>query len=69
MALAGQSGIASEERQLESADVLTADEVFITGTTREITPVSSIDETAIGSGAPGPITSQLMAAFQASARS
>lgn len=57
-------GIETDERQLESADVLSADEVFITGTTREITPVNSVDETAIATGAPGPITLRLMAEFK-----
>jgi len=64
IAMARSIAIETDERQLESADVLTADEVFITGTTREITPVKSIDETPIGIGAPGPITRRLMAEFK-----
>jgi branched-chain amino acid aminotransferase len=38
--------------------------VFITGTTREITPVRAIDERVIGSGRPGPITLRLLSAFR-----
>lgn len=68
MTLAGEQGIPCEERQLAPEDVLGADEVFITGTTREITPVAAIDETPIGGGKPGRITTQLMTAFQASTR-
>jgi branched-chain amino acid aminotransferase len=38
--------------------------VFITGTTREITPVRTIDDDVIGTGSPGPITRQLLATFR-----
>ena len=40
-----------------------ADEAFITGTTRELSPVVRIDERVIGSGKPGPITLDLLAAL------
>lgn len=68
LSLARELGIPAEERQLESSDMLGAAEVFITGTTREITPVSTIDDTTIGASTPGPVTSRLMAAFLASTR-
>lgn len=41
-----------------------ADEVFITGTTVEVTPVISIDQQAIHTGKPGEITRKLQAAFE-----
>lgn len=44
--------------------LLTADEVFITGTTVEITPVTIIDQQKIADGAAGPITRLLQAAFE-----
>jgi D-alanine transaminase len=44
--------------------LLTADEVFITGTTVEITPVIAIDQQKIADGAIGPITKQLQGAFE-----
>ncbi len=40
-----------------------SDEVFMTGTAAEITPVRSVDRKAIGQGAPGPVTQRLRQAF------
>jgi branched-chain amino acid aminotransferase len=45
-------------------EVLSADEVFLTGTAAEIIGVSQIDDTVIGSGKVGPITSQLSTEFK-----
>ena len=36
-----------------------ADEVFLTGTASEVTPVRSVDRIAVGDGKPGPVTRQL----------
>ena len=41
-----------------------ADEMFITSTTREILPVTSIDGRAVGSSHPGPVTRALADAFR-----
>ncbi len=41
-----------------------ADEVFITGTTVEVTPVISVDGLKIADGARGPVTLQLQDAFE-----
>ena len=40
-----------------------ADEVFVTGTAAELTPVREIDNRRIGTGAPGPITRLLQDTF------
>ncbi|MFZ5517124.1 MAG: D-amino-acid transaminase [Candidatus Zhuqueibacterota bacterium] len=40
-----------------------ADELFIAGTTVEITPVVRVDDWTVGDGQPGPITKKLQAAF------
>ena len=63
--LARTSGIATDEPLLRPEDVATADEVFITSTTREITPVSAIDGHVVGGGSPGPVTRRLMDLFRA----
>ncbi len=39
------------------------DEVFLTGTAAEITPVREVDDRKIGAGKPGPITQRLQKAF------
>jgi len=57
-------GIGGGEARLTPADALSADEVFITGTTREVTPVVAIDGRAVGSGTPGPITRRLLERFR-----
>jgi len=62
--LAVELRIPGGERQLSAADVTGADEAFITGTTREITPVTRIDGAAIGNGTPGPVTLRLLNAFR-----
>jgi branched-chain amino acid aminotransferase len=47
-----------EVRQIELArgSLYTADEVFLTGTAAEVTPVREIDGRPVGSGEPGPVT-------------
>ena len=51
-------------RDLSLAELLTADEVFITGTNKMIVPVIQVDETRIGDGRPGRITQKLMNALR-----
>jgi branched-chain amino acid aminotransferase len=40
-----------------------ADEVFLTGTASEVTPVRSVDKIAVGTGRAGEVTKQLQRAF------
>jgi branched-chain amino acid aminotransferase len=49
--------------------LLTADEVFITGTNKGVVPVVKIDDTPIGNGRPGPNTRMLMTALSDHSRS
>jgi len=44
--------------------LFTADEVFLTGTAMEMTPVREVNKRIIGDGKPGPVTKKLMAEFQ-----
>jgi branched-chain amino acid aminotransferase len=44
------------ERDIEPSELLTADEVFLTGTAAEIVPVGRVDGRAIGDGRPGAVT-------------
>lgn len=62
--LAQQLGIPVLETNLGYFDLYTADEVFVTGTAAEVAPIVYVDGRSIGSGKPGPITRQLMAAFK-----
>ena len=45
-----------EEKNLSFEDLLNADEAFYSGTAVEITPISTVDGSTIGSGSIGPIT-------------
>ena len=63
MVLARDRQISIVEERLTRDDLYVADEVFLTGTAAEVTPVREIDGRRIGSGAAGPVTRQLQAAF------
>jgi branched-chain amino acid aminotransferase len=64
MELCREEGIEVEEVSLHDADLLEADEAFITSTTREIVPVVQVDRRRIGSGTPGATTKRLISAFR-----
>lgn len=57
-------GVEVREETLYPADLETADEAFITSTTRELSPVVRIDDRVIGSGRPGPITAKLLDGYR-----
>lgn len=63
--IARSLGITVKEQNIGYYDMYSADEVFVTGTAAEVGPIVLIDGRSIGSGRPGPITRQLMAAFKA----
>src|SRR5262249_23503293 len=63
--LAGRPGSEAREAGLTPDDLRAADEAFITGTTREVTPVVAVDDQRIGAGQPGPVTQRLLAEFRA----
>lgn len=62
--LAEKLGYAVVERNITPTDLLTADEVFFTGTAAEITPIAQVNGRIIGEGKPGPITRSLMNEFE-----
>jgi branched-chain amino acid aminotransferase len=62
--LARDLGVRADETRVTPPDLITAGEAFITGTTREVTPVVAVDDRPIGTGAPGPVTQRLLAAFR-----
>jgi branched-chain amino acid aminotransferase len=57
-------GIPVEESTLRPEDIGAAQEAFITGSTRELTPVVRIDDQVIGDGRPGPVTRALLEGFR-----
>jgi branched-chain amino acid aminotransferase len=65
IALAKASGFEVVEQSFTRDFLYQVSEVFFTGTASEVTPVREIDNRAIGSGQPGPVTRKLQAAFTA----
>ena len=51
------------EERFTRDEVYIADEAFFTGTAAEVTPVRELDDRAIGSGRPGPVTAAMQKAY------
>ncbi len=63
LTLAADLGIPVREETLVREMLYIADEIFMTGTAAEITPIRSVDGLQVGSGKRGPITKALQDAF------
>lgn len=61
--LARKEGLPVQERFITQAELYSADEVFLTGTTVEVLAVVRVDGKVIKDGLPGPITQRLAAGF------
>ncbi len=58
------AGIGFELRRISRAEVLAADELLLSSATKEVLPVTRLDEQPVGSGKPGPVYARLYAAYQ-----
>ena len=58
-----EQGVEVREEPIARDELYIADEVFLTGTAAEITPVRDIDHRKIGRGEAGPVTRRLQEAF------
>jgi branched-chain amino acid aminotransferase len=63
MVLARDLGMEVVEQSIPREMLYIADEIFLTGTAAEITPVRSIDRIEIGTAGRGPVTERLQDAF------
>jgi branched-chain amino acid aminotransferase len=61
--LLGEDGYEIREDRVTRTDLHYADEVFMTGTAAEVTPVRLIDDKPVGSGEPGPVTRRAQELF------
>ena len=59
-----ETGINVREQVLRDDDLFSADEAFLTSTTREAVPIVTVDDRTIGSGRPGPVTKTLLEGFR-----
>jgi len=62
--LAREMGLQVVEGLLDVNEIAQADEMFLTSSTREIVPISSVDGKPVGSGQPGPVTLMLLRAYR-----
>ena len=63
ISFARDAGYEVREEALARESLYLADEVFMTGTAAEVTPIRSIDQITVGSGLRGPVTEQLQSIF------
>ncbi len=62
--VAADIGVDVRYETLVPADLESADEAFITSTTRELSPVTRIDDRPVGDGKPGTVTKALHEAYR-----
>lgn len=63
MQLAKDLDLVLEERPIDRSELYLADEIFLSGSSVQITPVIEVDHRQIGSGKPGPIAKRLMKSY------
>ncbi len=63
MQLAADLGLTVRSKRITRDEVYCADEVFLTGTAAEITPVIEVDRRKIGNGTPGIVTQSIQNAY------
>ena len=61
--LADALGIHTQETTISREQLYSADEIFMTGTAAEVTPVRQVDHMTIGNGGCGPVTKKLQDTF------
>ena len=63
--LAESSGIPHEVRKISRDEVFSASELLLTSSTKEVTPITTLDGKPVGIGRPGPFFERLHDAYQA----
>jgi D-alanine transaminase len=62
--LAANAGIRAVEEPVTEAELASADELFLAGTTTDVMPIVRLNDAVIASGQPGPITTRLVREFR-----
>jgi len=63
--LAAYNAVPYREAGISEAELHSAGEIWLTSSTREISPVVRLDDTVVGDGWPGPVWKSMTALFQA----
>ncbi|HCZ16560.1 MAG TPA: D-amino acid aminotransferase [Candidatus Accumulibacter sp.] len=64
--LAAQQRMPCEVRDISDAELRSADELWLTSSTREVLPITSLDGQPVGTGRPGPVARQMYDWYRAS---
>ena len=64
MTIARDLGYEMVERDIARGELYLADEIFLTGTAAELTPLRELDDRPVGSGEPGEITRAIQSEFE-----
>lgn len=62
---ANKHGMPVKETNIKQADLETADEIWLTSSTKEILPVTRLNDRAVGNGQPGNVWRHMYALYQA----
>lgn len=62
--LAANNSIPYREADIPADDLFKADEIWLTSSTREISPVIQLDNTAVGDGKPGPLWQKILVLYR-----
>ena len=63
LTIARDKGYEVQEERFTRDELYIADEAFFTGTAAEVTPIREVDNRKVGTGCPGPVTSDLQQTF------
>jgi D-alanine transaminase len=66
--LAARAGIPVREQVLRRDDLAAVSELFLTGTTSEVLPITRVDGRPVGDGRPGPVARRLQEAYREAVR-
>jgi len=61
--IAHDLGLEVTHETLLRTDLYTADEAFLTGTAAEVVPIREVDDRVVGTGRPGPVTTQIQQVY------
>ncbi|MDE2260256.1 MAG: D-amino acid aminotransferase [Betaproteobacteria bacterium] len=62
--IAARHGIPFEERPVTESELRRASEIMMTSSTREIVPITLLDDQPVGNGLPGPLSKKLLSLYQ-----
>ena len=66
--IARDLGLEVRHEQLIRTDLYLADEAFLTGTAAEVVPIRAVDDRSVGTGRPGPVTTEIQQIYFATVR-